>query len=71
MGWEIGDAVLRAHQMARGGAGGRARNPPGLLLMLLLHHSAAQCLVLPLNVHYGDSAHYHEGVLLLQLFRTG
>ena len=67
VGWEIGDSMLRAHQMARGGAGGRARNPPGLLLMLLLHHSAAQCLVLPLNVHYGDNVHYHEGVLLLQL----
>merc|ERR1711879_872430 len=37
-----------------------------MMAVLLAHHSAAQCLVLPLNIHYRDNTHYHEAIFLLQ-----
>merc|ERR1712051_71858 len=37
-----------------------------LMLMLLMHHSAAQMMVLPLNLYYPENVYYHEGVFLLQ-----
>lgn len=66
VGWEAQDTVCRACDRAFGGELGLLRNPPGLLAAFALHHSAAQSLVLPLNIRYPDNVYYHEGIFLLQ-----
>ena len=65
-GWEIEDTLVRIGQVLFGGEVGLAKNPLPLRIMLAMHHSAAQCLVIPLNVLYPENAYYHEGIFLLQ-----
>jgi len=66
VGFEISDVGQRIFQCACGGEEGRAKSPMSLMLMLLMHHSAAQMMVLPLNLYYPENVYYHEGVFLLQ-----
>jgi hypothetical protein len=66
VGWEIQDFLVRLKELVFDGEAGRKKNPAPFMAVLVLHHTVAQCLVLPLNLHYRDNIYYHEAVLLLQ-----
>lgn len=65
VGWEIQDAIIRARGLFAEGQDGLCRSRTRAVAVLL-HHVAAQCLVLPLNVHYHDCKIYHESIFVLQ-----
>jgi len=65
-GWELQDAVTRAHAVLFGDEKAKAMNPTPLLIILCLHHAMGLSMVIPMNILYRDNPYYHEFVFLLQ-----
>mmetsp|Transcript_1579 Transcript_1579/g.1860 ORF Transcript_1579/g.1860 Transcript_1579/m.1860 type:complete len:308 (+) Transcript_1579:145-1068(+) len=63
--WEVGDMITRIYKICFT-EDGRRSNPASLIFILALHHVVGILLVLPLNVYFGNSKLYHEGIFLLQ-----
>ena len=66
VGWELQDSAVRAYEIMYGGESGRKKNPPSLCIIMAMHHVMGQCMVIPMNLHFRENAHYHEFVFLLQ-----
>lgn len=65
-GWELQDILTRSCSLVLEGESAKSKNPPSLLLILMLHHAMGLIMVIPMNLHYGQEALYHEMVFLLQ-----
>lgn len=71
VGWEVQDYARRWWDILFGGPKERARQPLAIMIIVTLHHAMGTGLVVPMNVHFGENAFYHELVFLLQAAALG
>lgn len=64
-GFEVGDVLTKIYEYLFT-EDGRIKTPPSVLKFILMHHLMGICMVVPMNLYFGDSTGYHEGVMLLQ-----